>query len=400
MTMAAGALAMLVNGFNHTWSVYVPYVIEKTGWTTAQTSACYYMAFTFFVLGNIIGGRILERTNTGAVLICGGFLQFAGVGLSGFLLLTIPWPMYFTYGVMQGLGQGMVYTVVVSTAQMWFPNRKGFAAGIVITANGLCALYMAPLSRLLLERYQIRTIFIIVAFMILVVMVLASIFVKLPAETESKSKEISEKWEETGVKQYTPREMISTRRFYLLLLTMLMGLLPYLFISPNALILLTDRETAMDTAVAVVMVGTVINAVMRLVVPTLADRFGRVRCIQLVLMAAMITMVCLTSDSTDATALGIVLIYGCYGGIMGSFPVLTSSIFGLKHAGENYGYVMLGIIVSTLAAPGIIGIILAAGYELKEVIAVGAVGAFLALLCMTALGAVLKQHHFGEDVSN
>ena len=34
--------------------------------------------------------------------------------------------------------------------------------------------------------------------------------------------------------------------------------------------------------------------------------------------------------------------YGCYGGIMGSFPSFTSSLFGIEHTGENYGFVMPG----------------------------------------------------------
>lgn len=86
------------------------------------------------------------------VLFLGGGLLSAGILMSAFSLVSSPLPMYLTYGVMQGLGQGMMYTVILATAQQWFPDRTGFASGIVVTANGLCGLFMAPFSRQLLEK--------------------------------------------------------------------------------------------------------------------------------------------------------------------------------------------------------------------------------------------------------
>lgn len=32
--------------------------------------------------------------------------------------------MYVTYGVMQGFGQGLIYTVIISTVQKWFPEER------------------------------------------------------------------------------------------------------------------------------------------------------------------------------------------------------------------------------------------------------------------------------------
>lgn len=40
--------------------------------------------------------------------------------------------------------------------------------------------------------------------------------------------------------------------------------------------------------------------------------------------------------------MAIILAYGCFGGIMGSFPSLSSEVFGLRYAGQNYGIIMSG----------------------------------------------------------
>ena len=64
--------------------------------------------------------------------LCGRILA------SAFLIVPTSLPMYLSYGVMQGFGQGMIYTVILATVQRWFPDRTGFASGVVVTANGLC----------------------------------------------------------------------------------------------------------------------------------------------------------------------------------------------------------------------------------------------------------------------
>lgn len=75
---------------------------------------------------------------------------------------------------------------------------------------------------------------------------------------------------------------------------------------------------------------------------------------------------------------------------MGSFPSLTSSVFGMKHTGENYGYVMLGIVIATFAAPGVTGILTGNGYSMHVVFYTGVVFAFMAFVCLALLEKELK----------
>ena len=134
LTMIFGAFAIFFTGYPHVWSIYQPYVMEQAGWSQGQASMCFYLALSTFVFGNIVGG-----------------IFAAGILASAFLIVPTPLPMYLSYGVMQGFGQGMIYTVILATVQRWFPDRTGFASGVVVTANGLCGFFLAPLSRKLLE---------------------------------------------------------------------------------------------------------------------------------------------------------------------------------------------------------------------------------------------------------
>ncbi len=393
--MIFGALAIFFTGYPHVWSVYQPYVMEQAGWSQGQASICFYLALATFVFGNIIGGRMQNTYNPKVVVWIGGGIFAAGVLSSAFLIIPSPFPIYLTYGVLQGFGQGMIYTTIIATAQKWFPEKTGFASGIIVTANGLCGLFLAPISRMLLENCGISKTFLIIGAAIVISWVLCSIFFQSPDEewrekTNTAMRGNIKKKQSISKKQYTSAEMLHTKSFYLLLATMLFGLLSYFILSPVSQTYQIELGISSAVAVSAVMFGSVMNAGTRLILPTISDKIGKIICIKGVLMVSTIAMaVLMTADSYIVTA-AIVVMYGCYGGIMGSFPSFTSSIFGIEHSGENYGYVMLGVVIATIAAPVISGAITGQGYGMQTVFAIGMVSAMIAMICMIRLEKELK----------
>ena len=171
--MIFGAFAIFFTGYPHVWSIYQPYVMEQAGWSQGQASMCFYLALSTFVFGNIVGGRMQNRFKEKTIVWIGGGIFAAGILASTFLIVPTPLPMYLSYGVMQGFGQGMIYTVILATVQRWFPDRTGFASGVVVTANGLCGFFLAPLSRKLLEAEGVQKTFLIIGAAIAVSWILS-----------------------------------------------------------------------------------------------------------------------------------------------------------------------------------------------------------------------------------
>ncbi|MGN0714296.1 MAG: MFS transporter, partial [Anaerovoracaceae bacterium] len=399
--MVSGAFIIFFTGYPHVWSIYQPYVMEQAGWTQSQASLCFYLALALFVFGNIVGGRLQDRTNPRIVVMIGGAVFTAGIILSSFLIIPFPVPMYLTYGVMQGFGQGMIYTVIISTAQKWFPGRTGFASGIVVTANGLCGLFLAPVSRTLLEKTGPSGTLLVIGIAIGIAWILCSLFFFVPDEQwrRQTEEEIARKSGTKAVvsqKQYTSGEMIRTKSFYYLLATMLFGLISYFLISPVSQTYQISLGIPASVAVSAVMIGSIANAATRLVLPTLADKVGRSVCIKVVLLVSIAAMTVLAlTDSWTVTA-AIIIMYGCYGGIMGSFPSFTTSIFGIAHSGENYGYVMLGIVIATFGAPSLTGYITGKGMPMQTVFAAGMLMAVFALISLGCLERELKNEEHAD----
>ncbi|MEG1290772.1 MAG: MFS transporter [Lachnospiraceae bacterium] len=399
LMMVFGALAIFFTGYPHVWSVYQPYVMEQAGWTQGQASLCFYIALATFVFGNIVGGRIQDKYNPRLVIFIGGGIFTAGILLTAFLIMPSPLPVYITYGVMQGFGQGMIYTTIISTAQKWFPGRTGFASGVVVTANGLCGFFLAPISRKMLELGGLKITFLVIGVAIGVSWILCSSFFFIPdakwrLEAEKQLREKSGTSKKTvQQKQYTSSEMMRTKSFYLLLATMLFGLISYFMISPISQTYQIGLGIPAAAAVSAVMLGSIVNAATRLILPALSDKVGRLVCIKGVLIISVIAMVLLCVSQSYVVTAVIVLIYGCYGGIMGSFPSFTSAIFGIEHSGENYGFVMFGIVFATIGAPVITNAVIGNGYDIRVVFAMGTVFAALAFLSITFLQKELKKQN-------
>lgn len=387
LTMIFGSFAIFFTGYPHIWSVYQPYVMEQAGWSQSQTSMCFYLALCTFVFGNIIGGKIQNKYHSKLVVWIGGGVFAAGILASAFLILPSPIPMYLTYGVMQGFGQGMLYAAVLATVQKWFPDRTGFASGVVVTANGLCGFFLAPISRKLLAAAGVSETLLIIGIVITISWILCGIFFENAPVSSScssaKSAQRTSAWEQ---KQYTSAEMMRTKKFYLLLATMLFGLMSYFIVSPVSQTYQIELGIPSAVAVSAVMAGSLVNAGARLVLPMLADKIGRVGCIRVVLIVSIIAMAVLAVSGSYAVTAAIIVMYGCYGGIMGNFPSFTSAIFGIEHTGENYGFVMFGIVIATIGAPVISSLVQQNGYGMNTAFGIGAGFAAAALVCLSILG--------------
>lgn len=396
LTMIFGAFAIFFTGYPHIWSIYQPYVMEQAGWSQGQASMCFYLALSTFVFGNIIGGKLQNRYNAKIVVWAGGGIFAAGILASAFLILPSPIPMYLTYGVMQGFGQGMIYTAILATVQKWFPDRTGFASGVIVTANGLCGFFLAPISRKILEAGGVQQTLLIIGIAITISWILCGIFFETPPLAVKATKE------ETVVtqKQYTSSEMMRTKNFYLLLGTMLFGLISYFMVSPVSQTYQIKLGIPSGLAVTAVMAGSIVNAGARLVLPTVSDKVGRIGCIKGVLVVAMAAMAVLAVSKSYAVTAAIVVMYGCYGGIMGSFPSFTSSIFGIEHTGENYGFVMFGIVIATFGAPVISSLVTQNGYGMNVVFGIGAGSAVAAFICLTLLGKNLADERANRREQN
>eukprot|EP00941_MAST-03F_sp_MAST-3F-sp1_P000434 g434.t1 len=117
-------------------------------------TACTLGATTFFL------GPWQERAGPRMVSAVAGTCYATALGLSGLGVYYHQLPMLWVgYGLLGGLSWGLGYLSPVSTMMRWFPERKGFAAGITLTAFGTGAALAAPLIQKLTDAFAVAPIY-------------------------------------------------------------------------------------------------------------------------------------------------------------------------------------------------------------------------------------------------
>jgi MFS family permease len=122
------------------------------GWDVATISGA--ISLNIILLGTtgpLLTGLIdvvgLKRT----ILDCMVML-IAGTGLSN--LMTAPWQLFLTWGLMVGIGSGAgAMGMAAAVANRWFAKRNGLAIGLLTAANAAGQLIFLPLLTILAQRY-------------------------------------------------------------------------------------------------------------------------------------------------------------------------------------------------------------------------------------------------------
>jgi MFS family permease len=348
-------------GTVYAWSVYTQPLQAAFGWTSTQATAPFSIAIFFLGVGAVIGGRWQDRAGPRRVALTGALLWGAGNLLAGLgtARFGAGW-LYFTYGVMGGLGLGLGYVTPVAAVTKWFPDRRGLGSGLVVGGFGLGAFLYAHLLRSLpafsgtpspasasavLEAFTASG----VAFAILGGAG-ALLLRDPPAPSPASAAEMPAGYD------FTPGLMVRTPQFWaafaMLFLNVTAGIL---FIS-NAVPIMRE-VTGTTLAVAAGVYGTIAlaNALGRFLWGAVSDRVGRraaFAAIYLLQIAVFLVVGRFHSLWTVAPLFALVLL--CYGGGFGVMPSLVADWFGTRHLGVNYGWVLLAWSAAGVVGPGFV----------------------------------------------
>ena len=249
-------------------------VSSHLNWDAGAASLTSSVMLAMFVLGIILGGYAQDRLGPKKATLAGSLLIGAGMACTALITASAPWLVYITYGIIGGLGVGTVYMSTIAAVQKWFPDRRGFASGMIVSAFGLSLVVFAPLAKVMLAEIGVPKTFLIFGLSFLVVCGVCSMFITnppqgyLPAGYTPAQAAVTKR-------QYSPREIIKTKQFYLLAGGLLFTLPAYFILNPVFLSLGTVRGLSEQLAVAGVSLTGISSAAGRLIVSWSSDKIGR-----------------------------------------------------------------------------------------------------------------------------
>lgn len=265
-----GMLSLLFGGISYSWGIIQPYIMKYYSLDASAASIPFSVNLGIFVVGCIIGGKLQIKYSIRKAFITGVIISFIGMFLTSIVPVRFPFALTVTFGLITGLGGGIVYNTLIAAMQQFFPDKKGMATGFILFMIGFSGFFMSPLINYALSNYSLSAMFMTVSFLGLIAGIAASIYVTEPPygymdgclKTDNKTL--------TDVKQYAPREMLKTKYYYIIALSMFLAVPGFMLISPQFVLIGTERAITGTQAVSAVMFASISQACGRLAVPSLS----------------------------------------------------------------------------------------------------------------------------------
>src|SRR5215510_5284357 len=129
---------VVISSPQYVWTLFTQPLMTTLQATLAQIQITFSILIVIQTFLAPCQGLLVDRFGPRALLSVGGALT----GLSWVLAArtTTLTGLYLTYGLLGGIGTGIVYVGVIGHMVQWFPDRRGLATGLAAAGYGVGAL--------------------------------------------------------------------------------------------------------------------------------------------------------------------------------------------------------------------------------------------------------------------
>ena len=388
LILAVGVVTMLFAGIIYAWSILNSPFIDM-GYSKEDLAFNFTLTMSFFCIGGLISSKLIKLFGVKLVIVFSALLAGLGFVLTSLLLERQTLLLYLTYGLMAGLGIGIVYITVISSVNAWFPDRKGLSSGALMMGFGASSLVLGNLANSLFQTsLGWKKTYVILGLAIAVVVGLSALVIRrpatsviLPAPKKPRSKE-----EAFEIKELTTVQMIKRFTFWraFLCLICITAVGSSVISFAKNFVLSFDAQKA---ALATSMVGVfaICNGLGRIVTGAVFDIMGRrftmISASILTVVAAGVTTVSVILNSLPIAIAGICLVGMSYGTSPTVASAFTASFYGTKHFASNLGAMNFNLMCASFTATICANIMSATGGYLVP---------FILLLSLAAVSLVLN----------
>jgi OFA family oxalate/formate antiporter-like MFS transporter len=341
--LAASFIAMMMVGnLQYTWTLFVEPIREGRSWqlTGIQFAYTIYIAVQTWI--QPATGWFIDRIGQRPFITVAGLL--AGVGWSMIGHATSLPQLYIFYG-MAGVGAAFVYSGSMGSALKWFPNRRGFASGVIAAGYGGGSAISVWIIRYLIRDYSYMTAFLASGIFQGIVIVIVAQFLRHPekdfiAPKAAAPSPVAVTKSRKGTDNFTSMEMLATPQFYILFVMFVAVGVGGLFLTANSGSMARSWGLS-ATLTAAASFGLLANAGSRPFWGWVSDKWGRENTMVVAFVLQAISLVCLGTYGKGSGVLfaaTLILTYFTWGEIYALFPATVGDYFGSKYATSNNSF--------------------------------------------------------------
>jgi oxalate/formate antiporter len=344
MQLILGLICMTaISSPQYVWTLFTKPLMAQLGVSLTQLQVTFSIFIVLQTFLSPLQGYLIEKFGPKLLLAAGAIMT----GLSWVLASTADTLMsvYLTYGVLGGIGTGIIYVGIVGLMVAWFPDRRGLAAGVVAAGYGMGAVLSTFPVTISIAKFGYQPTLLHFGLIFGAVAFLAALGMKQPPKdwmagyiarnkkTEGRS---------SGV-------MLKTPLFWLMFLMMTMMSTSGLMVISQMASFSRDFGIADATILGMgalplaLTLDRITNGLTRPFFGWVSDRIGREKTMFIAfgLEAIAMTLWLLTRDVTLLFVLFSGIVFFGWGEIFSLFPSTLTDTFGEKHATTNYGFLYM-----------------------------------------------------------
>jgi MFS transporter, OFA family, oxalate/formate antiporter len=352
---------MTISSPQYVWTLFVPSFQKTTGSILSEVQWTITFLIVLQTWLSPLQGYLVDRL--GPKILIGLGAAMSGAGWIASSYITTIWGLYATYGLLCGVGTGIVYIGIIGLMVKWFPDRRGLATGVVAAGYGFGAILTTfPIDSMLKASGYQHTL-IVFGTIFAVVGLIGALMLRPPLAEKIAGPQMQGAAAKAG--GHAPIAMLRTPVFWLMFVMMSM-------MSTGGLMVITQftsfaKAFGIDAKTTVVILGVTLaaipaaltfdritNGLTRPFFGWVSDHIGRENTMAIAFILeglAIFLMLQYRSDPFMLVVLSGLVFFG-WGEIFSLFPSTLTDTFGTQHATTNYGFLYMAQGVgSILGAP-------------------------------------------------
>lgn len=343
--LALGLLCMIsISSPQYVWALFTHPLMDKLHAPLAEIQITFSILIILQTFFSPVQGKLIDRFGPRKLIATGTLLTGGSWMLAARMDSLME--LYLYYGVLGGLGTGIVYIGVVGLMVRWFPEKRGFATGMVAAGYGMGAILTTfPITSYLATQglentlWQFGLVMAVIGF-------IASQGLRTPVGSVTEAMP-----SQPGVsgRDFTSREMLRQPLFWLMFIMMTMMSTSGLMVTSQMAIFAGDFGITSVTVLGMaalplaMTIDRFMNGLTRPVCGYISDRIGRenMMFVAFGLEGCAMTLWLLCKDDPLLFVLLSGVVFFGWGEIFSLFPATLTDTFGARFATANYGWLYI-----------------------------------------------------------
>jgi oxalate/formate antiporter len=341
---------MAISSPQYVWALFTNDLKTTLGATLPQVQVTFAILIVAQTFLSPFQGFLIDKFGPRLLLSAGALItSLSWILASG---VTSVWGLYMTYGLLGGVGTGIIYVGVVGLMVQWFPDKRGFAVGMVAAGYGFGAILTTFAISASVNASGVPHTLMKYGIAIGIVGLLAVQGMRRPKAGEVSAQ--AQKYQSAFPDRETTRgyssvEMLKKPVFWVMFIMMTM-------MSTSGLMVISQMGAfAKDFGVANVMIFGMAALPLALTIDRFAngltrpffgwvsDRVGRENTMFIAfgLEGIAMSLWLLTSSNPLLFVILSGVVFFGWGEIFSLFPSTLTDTFGTRHATTNYGFLYM-----------------------------------------------------------